>query len=132
MDEDQVVNDRLQAEAAVIGTVILVEDARVTLLGEYVGICLYLVFNDGVTQVKVVVLDEGDRVERIDARQPGVVELRHVEEARVVAHRREEVETEREVERVATAARPTLDPALDLTEVAVEELADDELALQRA
>ena len=79
-----------------------------------------------------MVLDEGDRVERIDARQPGVVEQRHVEGGGVVAHRREEVESEWEVERVATAPGPALDPALDLAEVAVEELADGELAAQRA
>jgi hypothetical protein len=73
---------------------------------------------------RVVVLDEGHRVRRVSAGQPGVVELRHVKEARVVAHRREEIEPEREVERAATAVRAVLGPVLNVAKVAVVVFAD--------
>ena len=69
---------------------------------------------------------------RVDTGEPAVVELRHVKEARAIAHRREQVKSEREVERVTTALGSTLDPALDTGEVAIEEFANDEFARQLA
>jgi hypothetical protein len=84
---------------------------------------------DWIAEFEVVVLDEGDGAGRVDA---GVVERGHVEEGRPVAHVGQKVEPEREVERGATAAGPPLNPVLDLSDVAVVELADDELAAHRA
>src|SRR5206468_916124 len=111
---------------------ILVEDARIAFGGEDIGVGQYLVRYDRRTEVGIMVFDERDRVERRDSRQSGMVEIGHVEPPGIGAHRLED-EAQRKVESGGPPAHALLieHPLIDENAIAVEELADGELARHR-
>src|ERR1700733_1552032 len=100
VNPDEPVNRLLQSKAILVRAVIAIENTRVAFGRENVGIRKHFVSNDGpanAAAIRIVVLDECDSAERIDAREPGVVERAHVHGVRIVAHGLEQ-EMEGEVE----------------------------------
>src|SRR5258708_5734274 len=134
MNENEVVNLSLQSKTKSVRAVVFVKNARIAFRSENVSVSQHLVLKDRLTAIRVMVLHESHRLQRIAPRNSDVIQARHVERA-VVAHTRQ-AEARAKPEHRRPPAHTVKNPILNFGNIPVEafgyvELASHGLAVQK-